>query len=90
MLSEPVACLREPIMRTFEEIVSQAVTETGWSEPLATAAQTGLVMASASAPGTFEPSLVPRSTQDQAIITGLTTTLNYGLSTATQDALAAI
>ncbi|MGW5238527.1 alpha/beta-hydrolase family protein [Monashia sp. NPDC004114] len=77
-------------MRTFEEIVSQAITETGWSEPLATAAQTGLVMASASAPGTFEPSLVPRSTRDQAIITGLTTTLNYGFSTATQDALAAV
>ncbi len=77
-------------MRTFQEIVSQAITETGWSEPLATAAQTGLVMASASAPGTFEPSLVPRSTRDQAIITGLTTTLNYGFSTATQDALAAV
>ena len=77
-------------MRTFEEIVSQAVTETGWSQPLATAAQTGLVMASASGPGTFEPSLVPRSTKDQAIITGLTTTLNYGLSTTTQDAIAAV
>ncbi|WP_323101813.1 alpha/beta-hydrolase family protein [Intrasporangium sp. YIM S08009] len=85
-----MAGLREPMMRTFEEIVSQAVTETGWSQPLATAAQTGLVMASASWPGTFEPSLVPRSTKDQAIITGLTTTLNYGLSTTTQDAIAAV
>jgi len=77
-------------MRTFEEIVGQAVTETGLTQPLATAAQTGLVMASAAAPGSFEPSLVPRSTQDQAIITGLTTTLNYALSVTAQDAVEAL
>jgi uncharacterized membrane protein len=77
-------------MRTFEEILGHAITQSGWSEPLATAAQTGLVMASASAPGTFEPSLVSRSTKDQAVITGLTTTFNYGLSAATQDAIEAL
>ncbi|WP_353509342.1 alpha/beta-hydrolase family protein [Intrasporangium sp.] len=76
-------------MRTFEQIMGQALNESGLAQPLATAAQTGLVMASAAAPGTFEPSLVPRSTQDQALITGLTMALNYAVSTTTQDAVAA-
>ena len=76
-------------MRTFEQILGQAMNESGLAQPLATAAQTGLVMASAAAPGTFEPSLVPRSTGDQALITGLTAALNYALSTTTQDAVAA-
>lgn len=76
-------------MRTFEQIMAQALNESGLGQPLATAAQTGLVMAGAAAPGTFEPSLVPRSTQDQALITGLTMALNYAVSTTTQDAVAA-
>lgn len=52
--------------------------------------QTGLLIAAATAPGTFEPSLVPRSLQDQAIVTGIGTTLSYLLTTATQDSIEAL
>ena len=54
------------------------------------AEQTGFVVAAAGAPGTFEPSLVPRGVMDQALITGLTTVVSYTLTTGTQDALAAV
>ncbi len=54
------------------------------------AEQTGFVVAAAGAPGTFEPSLVPRGVLDQALITGLTTAVSYTLTAGTQDALAAI
>ena len=54
------------------------------------AEQTGFVVAAAGAPGTFEPSLVPRGVLDQALITGLATTLSYTLTAGTQDVLAAI
>ena len=54
------------------------------------AEQTGFVVAAAGAPGTFEPSLVPRSVLDQAMITGLTTVLSYTLTAGTQDVLEAI
>ena len=52
--------------------------------------QTGLLVAAAVAPGTFEPSLVPRSSLDQGIVTGLATTLSYVLTVATQDTLEAV
>ena len=52
--------------------------------------QTGLLIAAAGAPGTFEPSLVPRSLLDQGLITGLAGTLSYVLTTATQDAIEAM
>ncbi|MFN8197614.1 MAG: hypothetical protein U0R72_04690 [Nakamurella multipartita] len=52
--------------------------------------QTGLLVAAAIAPGTFEPSLVPRSLPDQAIVTGIGTTLSYVLSVATQDSIEAL
>lgn len=49
--------------------------------------QTGLLVAAAIAPGTFEPSLVPRSLLDQGVVTGLATTLSYVLTVATQDTI---
>ncbi len=54
------------------------------------AEQTGLMVATAMAPGTFEPSLVPRSLKDQAVVTGLATTLSYVLTVATQDSIEAV
>ena len=54
------------------------------------AEQTGFVVAAAGAPGSFEPSLVPRSISDQAVITGLTTVLSYTLTTGTQDLLTVV
>ena len=52
--------------------------------------QTGLLVATAGAAGTFEPSLVPRSLQDQAIVTGIGTSLSYLLTVATQDSIEAL
>ena len=52
--------------------------------------QTGLLVATAGAAGTFEPSLVPRSLQDQAIVTGIGTSLSYLLTVSTQDSIEAL
>ncbi len=52
--------------------------------------QTGLLIAAATVPGTFEPSLVPRSLMDQAIVTGIGSSLNFVLTVATQDLIEAI
>jgi uncharacterized membrane protein len=52
--------------------------------------QTGLLVAAAVAPGTFEPSLVPRNLLDQAIVTGIGTTLSYVLTVTTQDVIDAL
>jgi uncharacterized membrane protein len=54
------------------------------------AEQTGLLVASGVAPGTFARSLAPRSVLDQGLVTGLATTLSYVLTVATQDALDAL
>ena len=51
--------------------------------------QTALLLTAATVPGTFEPSLIPRSTLDQGIVTGLATTLQYVLVVAAQDAVEA-
>src|SRR4051812_10915809 len=48
----------------------------------------GLVVAAALAPGTFAPSLSPRSAVDQGLVTGLATGLHYLLAAGAQDALA--
>src|SRR3954447_3294855 len=45
----------------------------------------GLVMAAATAPGTFAPSLSRRSALDQGIVTGLATGLHHLLAAGTQD-----
>lgn len=52
--------------------------------------QTGLLVAAAGVPGTFEPSLVPRSLSDQAIVTGIGASLSYLLTVATQDSIEAL
>jgi len=54
------------------------------------AEQTGLLVASATAPGSFAASLGPRSVRDQAFVTGAVTALTYATTVATQDALAAL
>jgi uncharacterized membrane protein len=49
----------------------------------------GLVVAAATAPGTFAPSLSARSALDQGLVTGLSTGLHFLLATGAQDALVA-
>jgi uncharacterized membrane protein len=56
---------------------------------ISTAPEVGLVVAAALAPGTFAPSLSPRSAVDQGIVTGLATGLHYLLAAGAQDALVA-
>ena len=51
--------------------------------------QRPVFVAAAVAPGTFAPSLVPRSSVDQGVVTGLATTLSYLLTIASQDTLEA-
>jgi uncharacterized membrane protein len=50
----------------------------------------GLLVASATVPGTFAPSLVPRSVVDQGLVTGLSAGLHYLLTLGTQDTLQAV
>src|SRR4051794_36037245 len=45
----------------------------------------GLLVAAATAPGTFSPSLSARSAIDQGIVTGLSAGLHHLLSATTQD-----
>jgi uncharacterized membrane protein len=47
------------------------------------------VVAAATAPGTFAPSLSPRTPLDQGLVTGLATGLHFLLSVGAQDALVA-
>jgi uncharacterized membrane protein len=49
----------------------------------------GLVVAAATAPGTFAPSLSPRTALDQGLVTGLATGLHFLLSAGAQDAIEA-
>lgn len=48
------------------------------------AAQAGLLIAAASAPNTFQKSLMPRNTIDQGLVTGLTMTTNYSIASTIQ------
>jgi uncharacterized membrane protein len=50
----------------------------------------GLLVAAATAPGTFASSLTPRSSLDQGLVTALSTGLHYVLTLGAQDALQAI
>src|SRR4051812_45515444 len=61
----------------------------GASSARGTAPDVGLVVAAAMAPGTFAPSLSPRSALDQGLVTGLATGLHYLLAAGAQDALEA-
>ncbi|MGY1606734.1 alpha/beta-hydrolase family protein [Geodermatophilus sp. SYSU D00700] len=59
----------------------------GRSPGTSTALDVGLVVAAAMAPGTFAPSLSPRSAVDQGLVTGLGTGLHHLLTVGTQEAL---
>ncbi|MGY1753470.1 alpha/beta-hydrolase family protein [Blastococcus sp. SYSU D01042] len=56
---------------------------------MSTAADVGLVLASAMAPGTFAPSLSARSAVDQGLVTGLSTGLHHLLAAEAHDTLGA-
>jgi uncharacterized membrane protein len=45
--------------------------------------QAGTLVAAAILPITFQPTLMPRSALDQALVTGISTSLNYGLAVQT-------
>jgi uncharacterized membrane protein len=62
------------------------------TEPLSahSAPGVGLLVASATAPGTFSSSLSARSAIDQGIVTGLASGLHHLLSVSTQDLLEAV
>ncbi len=57
------------------------------SSIIASGPQVGLVVASATVPGTFAPSLSERSWMDQGIITGLSSVTQYIASVLTQDGM---
>ncbi|WP_164704407.1 alpha/beta-hydrolase family protein [Blastococcus litoris] len=67
----------------------ERVRDHAWAVTASSAPGVGLVIASATAPGTFAPSLSPRSAVDQGLVTGLATGLHYLLSAGAQDALEA-
>ena len=50
----------------------------------------GLLMSSASIPGSFQKSLMDRDNKDQGIVTGLTMALSYAIGALTQDSLDAV
>ena len=56
---------------------------------MSTAPDVGLVVAAATAPGTFAPSLSSRTALDQGLVTGLATGLHFLLTAGAQDALVA-
>jgi uncharacterized membrane protein len=66
-----------------------------WTDPARAASpdigvNVGLVVASATAPGTFASSLAPRSALDQGLVTALSTGLHYLLTLGAQDTLQAL
>jgi len=52
--------------------------------------QTGTVMALALMPTTFQRTLMPRSTLDQALTTGICGALDYGFAALIQDTIEAV
>lgn len=61
-----------------------------WGVPRPSAAQTGLLIASALTSETFAPSLAPRSPVDQGIVTGLSVASHYLVAVAAQDVLSGV
>src|SRR4051794_25008022 len=59
----------------------------GWEPRDNSAADVGLVVAAALAPGTFAPSLSARSAVDQGLVTALSTGLHHLLAAGAQDVL---
>src|SRR5262249_14435411 len=53
------------------------------------AEQAALLSAGAAAPLAYQRTLMPRSTSDQALVSGLALATNYGIVAATQDAIQA-
>lgn len=52
--------------------------------------QAGTLVAAAVMPITFQPTLMPRSGLDQALITGISTSLNYAFAALIQDSIEAV
>ncbi len=52
--------------------------------------QAGTLLAATAMPITFQPTLMPRSALDQALITGISTALDYGLAALVQDSVEAL
>jgi uncharacterized membrane protein len=52
--------------------------------------QAGTLVAATFLPITFQPTLMPRSALDQALVTGISTSLNYGLAALIQDSIEAL
>ena len=52
--------------------------------------QAGTLVAAAVMPITFQPTLMPRSRLDQALITGISTSLNYAFAALIQDSIEAV
>ncbi|HEY1332035.1 MAG TPA: alpha/beta-hydrolase family protein [Actinomycetota bacterium] len=52
--------------------------------------QAGTLVAATVMPITFQPTLMPRSTLDQALVTGISTALNYGFAALIQDSIEAV
>jgi hypothetical protein len=52
--------------------------------------QAGTLVAATVMPITFQPTLMPRSALDQAMVTGISTSLNYALAALIQDSIEAL
>ena len=52
--------------------------------------QAGTLVAAAVMPITFQPTLMPRSGLDQALVTGISTSLNYAFAALIQDSIEAV
>jgi uncharacterized membrane protein len=52
--------------------------------------QAGTLVAAAAMPITFQPTLMPRSGLDQALVTGVSTSLNYAFAALIQDSIEAL
>jgi Alpha/beta-hydrolase family N-terminus len=52
--------------------------------------QAGTLVAATLMPITFQPTLMPRSGLDQALVTGISTSLNYGFAALIQDSIEAL
>jgi uncharacterized membrane protein len=52
--------------------------------------QTGMALALAFVPATFQRTLMPRSTLDQALTTGICGALDYGFAALIQDTVEAV
>ena len=52
--------------------------------------QAGTLVAATVMPLTFQPTLMPRSPLDQALVTGISTALNYSFAALVQDSIEAL